>query len=145
MATFDQPSELVYRIAYPSVRRLGLRTDPRIASLPAQGEKQLPVPSSQQGIEEGSLFREIESGAKLKRNPWAGAGALALQSLILLAVVVVPLFHTDPLPKRQTLTMLYLQPFPITAGSAMKLQVPKLRLRPHTSATSTGLSAPVHK
>ncbi len=112
MATFDQPSELVYRIAYPSVRRLGLRTDPRIASLPAQGEKQLPVPSSQQGIEEGSLFREIESGAKLKRNPWAGAGALALQGLILLAVVVVPLFHTDPLPKRETLTMLYLQPPP---------------------------------
>ena len=79
MATCDYPSDLVQRIAYPTLQRPGLRIDPRIAALPAEEEKQLPVPSSQQGIEEGSLFREIESGAKFRRNPWAGAGALALQ------------------------------------------------------------------
>jgi periplasmic protein TonB len=145
MATCDQPSELVYRIAYPSVQRLGLRIDPRIAPLPAQGEKQLPVPSSQQEIEEGSLFREIESGAKLKRNPWAGAGALALQGLIMLAVVVIPLFHTDPLPKRETLTMLYLQPLPVAAGSAPKLRAPTPPSPSILTATSTRIPAPVHK
>ncbi len=145
MATFDQPSELVYRIAYPSVRRLGSRIDRRIASLPAQGDEQLPVSSSQQEIEEGSLFREIEPGAKLKRNPWAGAGALALQGLILLAVVVVPLFHTDPLPKRETLTMLYLQAPPLAAGSATKLRAPTPPSPSILSATSTRIPAPVHK
>jgi protein TonB len=145
MATCDQPSELAYRIAYPSVQRLGLRIDPRIAPSPAQAERQLPVPSSQQEIEEGSLFREIESGAKLKRNPWAGAGALALQGLILLAVVVIPLFHTDPLPKRETLTMLYLQPLPVAAGSATKLRAPTPPSPSILTATSTRIPAPVHK
>jgi hypothetical protein len=33
-----------------------------------------------------------------------------LQVVLLVALVVIPLFHTEPLPKRQTLTMLYLQP-----------------------------------
>jgi periplasmic protein TonB len=145
MATCDQPSELAYRIAYPSVQRLGLRIDPRIAPLPAQVERQLPVPSSPQEMEEGSLFREIESGAKLKRNPWAGAGALALQGLILLAVVVIPLFHTDPLPKRETLTMLYLQPLPVAAGSATKLRAPTPPSPSILTATSTRIPAPVHK
>jgi protein TonB len=145
MATCDQPSELAYRIAYPSVQWLGLRIDPRIAPSPAQAERQLPVPSSQQEIEEGSLFREIESGAKLKRNPWAGAGALALQGLTLLAVVVIPLFHTDPLPKRETLTMLYLQPLPVAAGSATKLRAPTPPSPSILTATSTRIPAPVHK
>jgi protein TonB len=113
--------------------------------LPAQGEKQLPVPSSQQEIEEGSLFREIESGAKLERNPWAGAGALAMQCLFLLAVAVIPLFHTDPLPKRETLTMLYLQPPSAAAGNATKLRAPTPPSPSTFTPTSTGIPAPVHK
>jgi periplasmic protein TonB len=145
MATCDQPSELVYRIAYPSVRRLGLRIDPRIARLPARGEKHLPGPSSQQGIEEGSLFREVESGAKLKRNLLAGAGALALQCLFLLAVVVIPLFHTDPLPKRQTLTTLYLQPPPAAAGNATKLRAPTPQSATLYSHSSTSIPPAAHK
>jgi protein TonB len=124
MATCDQPSELAYRIAYPSVQRLGLRIDPRNARPSAEEKKQLPFPSSQQGIEEDTLFREIEPGANLERNPLAGAGALALQCLLLLAVIVIPLFHTDPLPKREALTMLYLQPPPAAAGTATKLRAP---------------------
>jgi periplasmic protein TonB len=143
MATCDHPSDLVQRIAYPILQRPGLRIDLRVAALPAEEEKQLPVPSIQQGIEQGSLFREIESGAKLGRNPWAGPGALALQFLLLLAVVVIPLFHTDPLPKRETLTMLYLQPPPAAAGEATKLRAPT---PPSISTpTSTGIPAPVHK
>ena len=128
MATFDYPSDLVHRIPYPAIPRPGRRIDLRVAALPAEEEetKHAPIPPRRQGIEEDSLFREIESGAKLGRNPLAGAGALALQCLLLLALIVIPLFRTDPLPKRETLTMLYLQP-PSAAGSvATNLQAPKL-------------------
>jgi periplasmic protein TonB len=136
MATFDHPSDLVLRIAYPTIQRPGLR-DLRVVALPAEEEKH-PVRSSQQGIEGGSLFREIESGAKLGRNPLAGAGALALQCLLLLALIAIPLFHIDPLPKRETLTMLYLQPPPAAAGNAVKFQPPK----PASSFSSTSIAIP---
>jgi periplasmic protein TonB len=142
MATCDQPSELAYRIAYPSVQRLELRIDPRIARLPAEEEKQLPVPSSQQ---EGSLFREIESGANLERNPMAGVGALVLQCLLLLAVVVIPLFHTDPLPKREALTMLYLQPPPAAAGHATKLRAATPLFPTVYSHSSASVPTATHK
>jgi periplasmic protein TonB len=145
MATCDHPSELVYGIAYPSLQRPGLRIDPRIAGLPAEKGKHAPIPPSRQGVEQGSLFREIESGAKLGRNPLAGTGALALLCLLLLAVVVIPLFHTDPLPKRQTLTMLYLQPPPAAAGNATKLRAPTPPSPSTLAPTSTGILAPVHK
>jgi protein TonB len=145
MATCDQPSELVYGIAYPSVQRLGSRIDPRIARLPAEEKKQLSVSSSQQRIEEGSLFHEIESSAKLGRNPLAGAGALILQCLFLLAVVVIPLFHTDPLPKRETLTMLYLQPPPAAAGNATKLRAPTPPSPTLYSHSSTSIPTAAHE
>ena len=144
MATCDQPSELVYGIAYPSVQGLGLRIDPRIARLPAEEKKQLSVSSGRQGVEESSLFHEIESGAKLGRNPLAGAGALTLQCLILLAVVVIPLFHTDPLPKRETLTMLYLQP-PPAAGNATKLRAPTPLSPTLYSHSSTSIPTAAHE
>ena len=143
MATFDYPSDLVHRIAYPAIQRP--RVDLRVAALPAGGEeeKHAPIPPSRQGVEECSLFREVESGTPLGRNPLAGAGALALQCLLLLTLIVIPLFRTDPLPKRETLTMLYLQP-PSAAGSnATKLQAPKLAST--YVPTSTGISAPVNK
>jgi len=133
MATCDHPSGLVRGIAYPTLQRPGLRLDLRVAALPAEGEKHPIVPSSQQGMEGDSLFREIESGARLGRNPFAGAGALALQGLLLLALVVIPLFHTDPLPKRETLTMLYLQPPPAAGASPGRLEAP----RPTSSYTPT--------
>jgi len=143
MATCDHPSDLVQHIAYPTFRRPGLRIDWRVAALRAEEEKQLPVPSSQQGIENGSLFREIESGAKLRRNPWAGTGALALQFLLLAAVVVIPLYRTIPLPKRETLTMLYLQPPPAAGGNATKLRAPT---PPSTyTPTSNSIAPPVQK
>ncbi len=143
MATFDYPSDLVHRIPYPAIPRPGRRIDLRVAALPAEEEekKHAPIPPRRQGVEEDSLFREIESGARLGRNPLAGAGALALQCLLLLAAVVIPLFHTDPLPKRETLTMLYLQP--AAAGNATKLRAPT---PPSTHApTSIAIPTPVHK
>src|SRR5437868_1153330 len=144
MATCDHPSELVYRIAYPSLQKPGLRIDSRIAALPAEEGKHALIPPSRQGVEEDSIFREIEPGAKLGRNPLAGTGAMALQCLFLLAVVVIPLFHTDPLPKRETLTMLYLQP-PAGAGNATKLRAPTPVSPSVFTPTSTGIPAPVHK
>ncbi len=146
MATFDYPSDLVHRIAYPTIQRPGPRIDLRVAALPAgeEEEKHAPIPPSRQGLEECSLsFREIESGAKLGRNPLAGAGALALQCLLLLALIVIPLFRTDPLPKRETLTMLYLRPPSAAAGNATKLRAPT----PPSiyTPTSARIPAPAHK
>ena len=63
--------------------------------------------------QEWDLFHDslIESGANSRpRNPWAAVGSVTLLSLLLLALVVIPLFHTDTLPKRETLTMLYVLP-----------------------------------
>src|SRR5262250_889300 len=145
MATFDHPSDLVHLIGYPTIQRPGLRIDLPAAELPAEEEMHPALPSSQQALKEDSLFREIESGAKLERNPLAGAGALALQGLLLLAVVVIPLFHTDPLPKRETLTTLYLQPPPAAAGNATKLRAPTPPSPSIFTPTSTGILSPVHK
>jgi len=139
MATFDHPSDLVHRIPYPIVQRPGLRIDSRVAAWPAEEEKQPPVRSNLQGKQVGDIFYLIESRP---RNPSAAIGSLAFLSVLLLALIVIPLFHTDPLPKRETLTMLYLQP-PSPAGSnATKLQAPKLAST--YIPTSTGITAPVH-
>jgi protein TonB len=140
MATCDHPSELVYGIAYPSLQRPGLRIDPRIAALPAEEEKQPPVRSNLQAKEVGDIFYLIETRP---RNPWAAIGSLAFLSVLLLALIVIPLFRTDPLPKRQTLTMLYLQPPPTAAGNATKLRAPT---PPSTYApTSIAIPTPVHR
>ena len=145
MATCDHPSDLIQRVAYPVVQRPGLRIHTRIAALLTKDDKHAPIPPSPQRVEEDSLFREIEAGAKLGRNPLAGTGALALQCLLLLAVVIIPLFRTEPLPKRRTLTMLYLQPPRAAAGNGMKLRAPTPASSTTFTPASTGILAPVHK
>ena len=140
MATFDHPSDLVHRIAYPTLQRLGLRIDSRVPALPAEEEKQLPVRSNLQRKEVGGIFYLIEPRP---RNPWAAIGSLAFLSVLLLALIVVPLYRTIPMPKRETLTMLYLQP-PSAAGSnATKFQAPKSAST--YTPTSTGITAPVNE
>jgi len=141
MATFDHPSDLVRRIAYPTVLRPGLRIDSWVAALPAEEEEQLPVRPNLQGKEVGDIFYLIESRP---RNPWAAIGSLAFLSVLLLALIVIPLFRTDPLPKRETLTMLYLQP-PAAAGNATKLRAPTPPSPSIIAPTSTGILSPVHK
>jgi len=138
MATCDHPSDLVHRIAYPSLGRPGLRIDWRSAASPAEGEKELPVRTNRQGKEVGDIFYLIEARP---RNPWAAIGSLACLSLMLMAAIVIPLLHTDPLPKREMLTMLYLQPQ--AAGSnATKLRAPT----PASTYTPTSIALPtVHK
>lgn len=135
MATLGYPP--VHRIAYPTVQRPGLRVDSPVAASPAKEEEQLPLRSDQKL---GEIFYFIEPRP---RNPWAASGSLAFLSLLLLALIVAPLFHTDPLPKRETLTMLYLQPPPAAGGNAAKFQAPKLVST--YIPTRTGITAPVHK
>lgn len=141
MATCDHPSDLFQHIAYPSLGRPGLRTDwRRLPALAAEEKEQLPVRSNLQGKEFGDIFYFVQPRP---RNPWAAIGSLVFLSVLLMALVVIPLFHTDPLPVRQTLTMLYLQPPAAAVGSPTKFQAPK-PVSTYTP-TSTGITAPVHK
>ena len=139
MATCDHPSDLVHRIAYPTFVRPGLRSNSWIAALPAESEEQLPVRSNLQGKEVGDIFYLVEARP---RNPLAAIGSLVFMSVVLLALIAIPLFHTDPLPKRETLTMLYLQPPTAAAGNAVRFQTPK----PASTYSSTSTALPtVHK
>src|SRR5579863_5375693 len=125
MATSDHPSDLVHRIAYPSPGRPGLRSDWRLPASPAEEEKRSSASSGLQGVETGDIFCEslIASGKSRRRNPWATVGSLALQLVFLLVVVVIPLLHTDTLPKRETLTMLFVPP-PAAASAVATFRVP---------------------
>jgi periplasmic protein TonB len=140
MATLDHPSDLVQRIAYPTVQRPGLRIDSLVAATPAEVEKQLPVRFNLQRKEVGDIFYLIESRP---RNPWAAIGSLAFLSALLLALIVAPLYRPIPLPKRETLTRLYLQLPPAAGGNATKFQAPKPAST--YTPTSTGISVPAHK
>ncbi len=139
MATCDHPSDLFHGIAYPTVQRPGLRTDWRLPALAPEDEKQSSASSSLPGVEAGDIFREslIASGKSRPRNPWAAVGSLAFQLLLLLALVVIPLFHTDTLPKREMLTMLYAPP--AAASNATRLQAPT----PTYTSTSIGIPVPI--
>jgi protein TonB len=77
-----------------------------------------------------------------RRNPWATVGALGFQLLVLLTLVVASLYRTIPLPKTETLTMLYLPPLPAAGGNPTKFQAPK-PVSTYTP-TSTGITSPVH-
>ena len=119
----DNHSESNYCIAYPAVPRPRLRLDSRIAALPEREKEQRPISS---GLQEGDLFHDslVVSGAKSRpRNPWAAVGSVTLLSLLLLALVVIPLFHPDTLPKRETLTMLFVPP-PAAASAVTTFRVP---------------------
>ena len=119
----DHHSDLVLCKAYPAFPGPRLRIDSRVAAFPGEGKEQRPASSS---LQEGSLFHDslIASGGQSRpRNPLAAVGSLAFQVLVVAALIVVPLFHTDTLPKREMLTMLYV-PLAAGASSATKLRVP---------------------
>src|SRR5271166_1831512 len=139
MATFDHPSDLIHGIAYPTIQRPGLRPL-RVRAFPAEEEEKLPVRSNLQEREVGDIFYFIEPRP---RNFFAASGSLAFLSFLLLAIIIIPLCHTEPLPKRQTLTMLYLPPPPPAGGNPANFQAPKLAST--YIPTSTGITAPVHK
>ena len=140
MATYDHASDLMDRIAYlPEAERQGLRTPSRLASPRVERERPRPVYSDTEG-QEGEIFYFIEPRP---RNPWAVFGSIALLSMLVAGLVAIPLLHTDPLPSRQTVTTLYLDPPPAApGGNVTKLQTPKVTSS-HIPTTS-GLTAPVH-
>jgi len=137
----DNHSESDHCIAYPAFPRPRLRIDSRIAALPEHEKEQRPVSSS---LQEGDLFQDslVVSGAKSRaRNPWAAVGSVTLLSLLLLALVVIPLFHTDMLPKRETLTMLYV-PLAAAASNVTSLPVPTSTSR--NTPTNVRIPSAVH-
>jgi protein TonB len=108
----------------------------RIAASPVKEETQLPDRSNLQEKELGDIFYLVEGRP---RNPWAALGSFAFLSVLLAALIVIPLYRTIPLPKRETVTMLYL---PAAAGSnAVRLRAPISKPRYVPSANA--ISAPV--
>src|SRR5260370_11129978 len=106
LATYnDNHSESDHFIAYPAFPKPWLRIDSRTTALAEHEKEQRPVSS---GLQEWDLFRDslVVSGAKSRPlNPWAAVGSGTLLSLLLLALVIIPLLRTDTLPTRETLTM----------------------------------------
>jgi len=138
----EQHSGLADCMTYPTFPRPRVRIDSRF---PAERKEQRPVSSTLEQEEDGCLFQEslIVSGAKSRpRNPWAAVGSLGFQLILLTALAVIPLYRTvDPLPKLQTVTMLYAPP-PAAAGS----NVTRLRVPISTPVTpSISIPNPVYK
>jgi periplasmic protein TonB len=144
MATCDQASDLMLRIAHPPAETHGLRRDTRASVMPAENKARHADTSSLQGIEAGDVFHSLIASGNLRpRSRWAAVGAVTFEVLILVTLVVVPLYRTLPLPKRERVTMLYLQPPAAGSGNPTKVQAPKL---PSTySAKSTVMTPPVHE
>lgn len=144
MGTCDHSSELVHRIAYPSAERPGSQNDSGLAPIPNEGRKQ-PIFSNPEGRKEDELIFQnlIASGERLAlRNPRATFASLIFQCFLLAALALVPLFHVDPLPKRERPAMLYLQP-PMQAGAiatTIRTSTPSFT---HTPAR-TAIPAPAH-
>ena len=133
----DNHSESDHCTAYPSFPRPRVHIDSRIALVP----KHDPVSSR---LQESGLFQNslVVSGAKPRpRNPWAAVGSVTLLSLVLLVLVVIPLFHTDTLPKRERLTMLYMPPAAAVSNDT-KISVPTSASR--YTPTTMRIPSPVH-
>jgi protein TonB len=144
MGTFYDPSRFVHRLAGPAAKTPGLRCDSGPASFSNDGRKQ-PFLSNLEGPKEDDLiFRSlIASGDRLKlRNPRATFGSLILQLLLLMTVAVIPLFHTDPLPKRERRSMVYLQAPVETPAITPRIKSPKAAFTP--APARTAIPAPVH-
>jgi periplasmic protein TonB len=110
-------------IADPVFVTSRLRIESEIAAFREHEKEQRPVSSS---LQENNLFQDslFASGAKSQpRNPWAVVGSVTLLSLLLLSLVVIPLFHSETLPKQERLTMLYVVPAAAAAG-VTRLPVP---------------------
>jgi len=134
MATCDHPSDLDL-VGEPSLARPGLEIDSRPLALPTEEKKQVRVFSNPQKKEVGDIFYLIESRP---RNPWAVIGSLAFLSALLLALILIPLYLTDPLPKREMVTKLYLQPPPAAGAKVTNIQAPK----PTSTYTPTSITIP---
>jgi periplasmic protein TonB len=88
-----------------------------------------------QGKKVGDIFYFVE---ERPRNPWAVFASYVFLSILLVASVVIPLFQTDPLPKREMVARLYLQP-PPPAGANMKF----LARKPVSATSPKSIAIPV--
>jgi periplasmic protein TonB len=110
---------------YPVFQMPGSRVASRTATSPAgEDEKHS---SGVRGKEVGDIFYIVESRP---RNLWATVGSLAFQSLLIAAIIIIPLYHTEILPRMAKVTMLYAPPAPAppppAASHAMRLRTPEL-------------------
>jgi len=107
----DNLSGADYYVVTPAASRPQLRIDSWQVAILDDKKEQCSVPfiSHEEDLFQDSL---VISGAKLRPlNPWATVGSMTLLSLVLLALVLIPLYHTEVLlPERRTLTMLYAPP-----------------------------------
>ena len=105
---YSESSHLILSAVVP---RTQLRGDSRSEALPKHEKEPHSISS---GLHEGDLFYDsltVSGGKTQPRNLWAGLASVSLLSLLLLALVLIPLFHTDVLlPERRTVTMLYVPP-----------------------------------
>lgn len=128
MATCDHQSDLAHSIAHPALSSPRSRIDSRIAAYSRKGEDERPMSSSMRAINDDSrLFEDtlLESaGRSRSRNAWAAVGSLAFELVLFVALVVIPLFHTETLPERQTLTMLFVPP-PVAASAVTTFRMPR--------------------
>ncbi len=83
------------------------------------------LPEHTDDEETGSIFQDslIVSGKVRRRKPWVAAAALGVQMLILAALIIVPLFLTDPLPTKPVVTELYLPQPPAAAAAAASKKI----------------------
>ena len=129
MATYNNQSDLINinYITYPPLPGSGLPL--RIAVWSGKRKEQSPVPSARQAKNDDSRLLQgtvLESGGKPRTG--AVVGALVVQMVLVTVLVVAPLFHTEELPKRETLTMLY-APSP-AAASGVTFQAPRSTYTP---------------
>lgn len=145
MATYDHHSDFADCIADPASSRSRLRIDSRIAAFP-ENEKEQRSPSSTTKVlnDAPRLFQDtlLESGGKSgARNHWVTVLTLAFQLVVLAAAVVIPLFHTDTLPKPEILTMLVVPPRAAASGTPT-FRAPTSTSR--TTPTNLRISSGVH-
>jgi len=138
MGNSGHSSELIQDIGYRSANRQVLQTGSAPASTPTK------VRQIDGSRGDDLIFHSlIVSGQGFRlRNPRAAFGSLMFQVLLVLALFIIPLFHVDPLPKKENVTAVHLQaPIPALARAA-KVSAPKPTLT--RAVASTTIPVPVH-
>ena len=144
MAAYNYQSNLAHSI-YPVLATAELLNGSRIAALPRKGKEQPRQRSTVQAINGDSRYYQptlLDTGTKRgPRNRWALTGAVVLQMTVLAVMVISSLFHTEELPRRATLTMLFAPPAAASAGMMAPAPSPKSTY----PSPSNSIPNPMHK
>jgi periplasmic protein TonB len=126
MGTYDHPSELIRRISAPATDGPRARDEWRVTALPKKNADRGGASRVDREVDRDQIFYGlIVSGDRMAhRNPWATIGSVTLQSILLAALAIIPLFRVTRLPKREWSTMVYLPPPPVNVRPAA-IQAPK--------------------